>query len=460
MPERKLSIFHLFIIISKKKHDEIRIKNHWCLKIISKKILSRFERYKSNAVLMNYGSVFLTKNKPLLMLDGWRGLAVLWVVMFHAISPFIHTTGNHTYADNLLYKISSIGGIGVVLFFVISGYCITGAMFNSLLKENGIKDYIANRIRRIYPPYLMALVLYAISIYLIEIIKKNHIVSSVNHGFSLNLDCFFWISNLLLIQHEFNQLEIVPVAWSLCYEIAFYGVLGLILAALCVMRKFSVSIKACQDSFSLTVFFVTLLSIVWLSFSPASCPFPFQLWYQFGIGAIFYMASLPAQKHHNGWKYWVFNYKSHLAILLFSIALFGLVHKKVFHQMTVEHKSIDGHAADPCQPVVTIIFILILYSTKSFDAKIASNFLFRKFMRLGVISYSIYLLHTLIQPFIDAGLRKLGLDHDWYFPNYLLQIVIPISLSIPFYTLIEKRCLSQKRLQITEKENSLISTSP
>jgi peptidoglycan/LPS O-acetylase OafA/YrhL len=174
---------------------------------------------------MNSDTALLTKNEPLLMLDGWRGFAVLWVVMFHAISPFIHTPGNHIYADNPLYKISSIGGIGVVLFFVISGYCITGAMFNSLLKENGIKDYIVNRIRRIYPPYLMAIVLYTILIYSIEIAKRNHLISSVNHEFCMNQDWFFWISNLLLIQHEFKQSEIVNVAWTLCYEIAFYGFL-------------------------------------------------------------------------------------------------------------------------------------------------------------------------------------------------------------------------------------------
>jgi peptidoglycan/LPS O-acetylase OafA/YrhL len=220
-----------------------------------------------------------------------------------------------------------------------------------------------------------------------------------------------------------------------------------------MMRKFSVSLKTCQDSFSMAIFFVTLFSIVWPSFSPATCPFPFQLWYQFGIGAIFYMATLPIQKHDNRWKSLFFNYNYQLVSLLFSIALFRLAHRKVFHQIIDEHKYFDG--SDPRQPVLTILFIIVLYATKPFDAKIAHNILFRQFMRLGVISYSIYLLHRLIQPFIDAGLRKLGLDHYWYFPNYLLQIVIPIALSIPFYILIEKKCISQRRLKITENEKSL-----
>lgn len=77
----------------------------------------------------------ILKPRPLLILDGWRGIAVLWVVMFHAIFPFLNTPGNQIYIKNPVYWISSFGDIGVTLFFIISGYCITGALCNDLLKK-------------------------------------------------------------------------------------------------------------------------------------------------------------------------------------------------------------------------------------------------------------------------------------------------------------------------------------
>ena len=405
---------------------------------------------------MNSDSLLLEKNKPLLILDGWRGVAVLWVVMFHAISPFLHTPGKQIFAVYPLYWISSFGGTGVVLFFVISGYCITGAMINSLLKENSAEYYIKSRIKRIYPPYLMALILYSFTNYSIILAKKYNYISIVNHEYCFNQSWFFWISNFLLIQHEFKQSEIVPVAWSLCYEMAFYVVLGLILLLLSALKRHSFSMKKCIEFLSIIIFLLTLCSIIWLCFSPGTCPFPFQLWYQFGAGSLLYMTSLNNHQRSTTISGIVLNSKIQLFITILLIIYFALVHKDCFHRMIVYHRSIDGHAADPIQPLVTILFILSLYAMKPFDAKIAQNILFQQFIKLGVVSYSLYLIHTLIQPFIDFGLRKVGFDNYSYFPNYLLQVVIPVAFSIPFYILIEKRFLSSRRLQITNEEKIIL----
>src|SRR3954453_19243927 len=68
-------------------------------------------------------------------IDGLRALAVLAVVLFH-------------------YRVPSFGGgyVGVDVFFVISGYLITGL----ILKESGenrfsVRSFYERRIRRIFP---------------------------------------------------------------------------------------------------------------------------------------------------------------------------------------------------------------------------------------------------------------------------------------------------------------------
>ena len=56
------------------------------------------------------------------MLDAWRGLAALWVVMLHVR---LETT------PDWLYRFGAYGHLGVPMFFVISGYCIANAAMRS-----------------------------------------------------------------------------------------------------------------------------------------------------------------------------------------------------------------------------------------------------------------------------------------------------------------------------------------
>lgn len=76
-------------------------------------------------------------------IDGLRALAVLSVVFFHAFPSLI-----------------SGGFIGVDIFFVISGYLITSNIFSDIGKNTfTFKEFYSRRIRRIFPPLLLILVI-------------------------------------------------------------------------------------------------------------------------------------------------------------------------------------------------------------------------------------------------------------------------------------------------------------
>src|SRR6476620_3181673 len=77
-------------------------------------------------------------------LDGIRGLAILLVVGFH----------NFGYLT--LFK---FGWLGVDLFFVLSGYLITGILYKSLGTENYLKNFYIKRVLRIFPLYYSILFL-------------------------------------------------------------------------------------------------------------------------------------------------------------------------------------------------------------------------------------------------------------------------------------------------------------
>ncbi len=81
-------------------------------------------------------------------LDGLRGLAILAVFFFH------FGGGSHK-PTNLLIRfwlaIVHGGWMGVDLFFVLSGFLITGILYDTAHKKDRIKNFYARRALRIFP---------------------------------------------------------------------------------------------------------------------------------------------------------------------------------------------------------------------------------------------------------------------------------------------------------------------
>ena len=83
-------------------------------------------------------------------LDGLRGLAILAVLIFH-LSP----------ANIPLFAAYFVqaGWLGVDLFFVLSGYLITGLLLDSAGRPGYYRNFIARRTLRIFPLYYVCLIL-------------------------------------------------------------------------------------------------------------------------------------------------------------------------------------------------------------------------------------------------------------------------------------------------------------
>lgn len=90
-------------------------------------------------------------------LDGLRGLAVLAVMAFH-FSFFSNIPGDAT-ATALWHSIAGIGWVGVDLFFVLSGFLITGILYDSRESLGYFRVFYARRILRIFPLYYGVLAL-------------------------------------------------------------------------------------------------------------------------------------------------------------------------------------------------------------------------------------------------------------------------------------------------------------
>ncbi len=81
-------------------------------------------------------------------LDGLRGTAIL-LVMFH------HTTllQANVFPDRILAWSGGMAWCGVDLFFVLSGFLITGILYDTRTGQNYFRQFYARRTLRIFPLY-------------------------------------------------------------------------------------------------------------------------------------------------------------------------------------------------------------------------------------------------------------------------------------------------------------------
>src|SRR4051794_6535913 len=87
-------------------------------------------------------------------LDGIRGTAILLVMLHHLIRlPASLEEGSA--AKELL----SAGAWGVDLFFVLSGFLITGILYDAKERPHYFRNFYARRVLRIFPLYYGYLVL-------------------------------------------------------------------------------------------------------------------------------------------------------------------------------------------------------------------------------------------------------------------------------------------------------------
>ena len=145
-------------------------------------------------------------------LDGLRGVAILLVIVSHYLGPY--------------WRSATVGWTGVNLFFVLSGFLITGILLDSKSKPHYFRNFYARRTLRIFPIYYLSLALMFLVAPLFASLNTEGFQAVAQHqwwlwaylmnfkiglGSSLGGENFFandWIQTLHF--------------WSLCVEEQFY----------------------------------------------------------------------------------------------------------------------------------------------------------------------------------------------------------------------------------------------
>lgn len=135
-------------------------------------------------------------------LDTLRGIAILMVLVYHnfSIVPF-----------------AFLGSLGVDLFFVLSGFLITGILLRA--RENGehLRSFYIKRMLRIFPVYFLTLL---VIIFVLPTLFNAgydvHYYKQYQYWF------YFFIQNFLFVLQPLEKKNLLNHFWSLAIEEQFY----------------------------------------------------------------------------------------------------------------------------------------------------------------------------------------------------------------------------------------------
>lgn len=155
------------------------------------------------------------KSKPTRVreLDGLRGIAILLVLLKHGgINAEIFTNANHSSMSLPTHGVRFVfntGWMGVDLFFVLSGFLITGILIDTVGHTHYYRNFIVRRALRIFPLYYAFLLL--AFIWSASIAKKDIV------WFAL------YIGNIhMFLRNAWPAVQIMAPLWSLQVEEQFY----------------------------------------------------------------------------------------------------------------------------------------------------------------------------------------------------------------------------------------------
>jgi peptidoglycan/LPS O-acetylase OafA/YrhL len=87
-------------------------------------------------------------------LDGFRGIAVLSVMIFHLLPEAPRASA----AFRVIFALTRYGFFGVGMFFVLSGFLITGILLDTREEQGRFKKFYSRRALRIFPLYFGVLI--------------------------------------------------------------------------------------------------------------------------------------------------------------------------------------------------------------------------------------------------------------------------------------------------------------
>lgn len=352
------------------------------------------------------------------MLDVWRGLACLMVVVHHA-GYALHWSdaSGSTLRWWVVYVMERLN-LGVPLFFVISGYCIFASV-DAVRRKGGTPwTFLSRRVWRIYPPYWSAVLFFIAVVALLDAFGQ-YALHYGNHAVPLDsprvLKWPCWLGNITLTEtwrpHVWGPPRDVytGIAWSLCFEEQFYF--------LCFLVLLLVPKRAYAALLAITAATLAVRVGAWElgKLDALRGTFPL-LWHQFAIGLAVYYRLNVAQTD-----------RARRAIDC------GLATALGIGLFSLERETVTSAA-----------FGLALIGLRRWDAQTDTLAWLQPLRACGRRCYSIYLAHLPVVVVGNLALYQLGMTGFWARALVMIPLVSAVSVVVSwgFFALIEAHFLN------------------
>lgn len=340
-----------------------------------------------------YSSLLISKKSRNGELDGFRGILALGVFIYHSNITYFYYK-DYIWSGSHSHFLSILGNGSVIFFFIITGFLF----WEMILKKNGIPNiryFIFQRIKRLVPMFLVSLIL----IFIIAFIQSEYSYKEIITNFYNKILFFLHIHSENISVTGIKNLSVINagVYWTLVYEWKFYIILP-------ILSLFFVNI------FKMWKFFPFIVFIIFIIFLNDN------IWLLFILG----MISSTIKHKFN------FNFENKIFIFFVIILTVGLFFfEKAF--------SIGWYI------VAFLIFSIIF----SLNLKYFSFLNFSALRMLGVMSYSIYLLHGIVlwvsfqvlNSFIDIS----SISIELFFSVMCLLTIILILICALSFQFVENR---------------------
>ncbi len=338
------------------------------------------------------------------VLNGLRGVAILLVFGYHCAEL-------------------PLGWTGVDLFFVLSGFLITGKLVQAHGSSTYFRNFYLRRILRICPLYYALLAITLIITFLPHYSSRDSIIDL------RNMQGYYWTFTLNFYEalHGWPRNSIFLPVWSLCVEVQFYLIWPLVVLFMLKGNGRFMKVLPALILFALAfrIFaghFITMKPLYQYVLLPSRID-------GFALGSLLYLVLQKGKEH---WRKYI-----HIAGIMAFIGLVTIWIYKDFqwgsHDPVVSRY---GYTLD------AIVWCWLLYisvaSRSSIWKKILSS---GAMVNTGKYSYAAYLFHIPVY----VGLGKV-LPYDSIHPMLMAAITFLLTFLLAYisYHFYEKKWLRRK----------------
>ena len=332
----------------------------------------------------------MSQRKQIYPLTTLRFFAALAVVLFHTGT----TPGWHS-------RLYHYGGVPVLFFFILSGYVLAVAYLEGDRPVEKKRFWIA-RFARIYPIYLVTLVLDTPNLYHARVLKYGIKAATLKTSVT-------FLGNVFMLQHWFPRLHGIDYPnWSLSVE-AFFYLLFPFLGAWMWRRRLDFQ---CLLAASL---YLGIFAISFASKARGVDAFayirPVEYLPYFVTGIAFYGIQLRIQESETRLARW-----RTIAPWLATMMVIGLAFACAPHK--INPVLVPGLLILPC---LSLLLLCCAIGNHMIEALFSKPFL----VLLGEASYSLYLIHVIVWTWL-FGYARLQVNLATYFLYLLTAILLSI----------------------------------